>query len=80
MNEKIYPRRGLIKRGLTLIGGVLVFGASRSSSAAAKTAEPNKKTSKTSKANRGPGVKQHCIEGESLGLPLQDLGRNKDQN
>jgi hypothetical protein len=76
MNKTIYPRRGLIKRGLTLIGGILVFGASRPSSAAAKTEEPNKKTSK---ANRRPGIRQHFIEGNSLGLPGQDLGRNKDQ-
>jgi len=75
MNEKNHPRRELIKRGLTLIGGVLVFGANRSNSAETKTVEPDRKTKK---ANRRPSVRQHSIEGESLGLPVQDLGRNKD--
>jgi uncharacterized protein (DUF3084 family) len=73
MNEKIYPRRGLIKRGLTLIGGVLVFGASRSSSAAAKTAASDKRLKKP---NRESAVRQHCTEGESIGLPGQERGRN----
>jgi hypothetical protein len=75
MNEKNHPRRELIKRGLTLIGGVLVFGANRANSAEPKTAEPNQKIKK---ANRRPSVRQHCIEGESLGLPVQNVGRDKD--
>jgi hypothetical protein len=75
MKETTYPRRGLIKHGLTLVAGILVFGANRSNSAETKTAEPNKRTQKV---NRGIGVRQHCIEGKSLGLPVQPPEKNKD--
>jgi hypothetical protein len=72
MNERIYPRRGLIKRGLTLIGGIFFLGAARYSFGATATAEPKEKLS------RGRSVRQHCIEGERLGVPVQALGKNKD--
>jgi len=75
MNKDTYHRRGLIKRGLTLIGGIFLLGAARSSFGATKKAEPDKKIKK---ANRGPGVTQHCIEGVPLNVPVRDLGINKD--
>jgi hypothetical protein len=72
MNKKIYPRRGLIKHGLALIGGVLVMGAGRSNAAAAKTEESKRGTRKVS---RGSGVRQHCIEGERVGSSTQKQER-----
>jgi hypothetical protein len=68
MNKENYPRRGLIKHGLALIGGILVMGAGRSNAAAAKTGESKRGTRKVS---RGSGVGQHCIEGERLGSARQ---------
>jgi len=66
-----YHRRGVIKRGLTLLGGIFFLGAVRSSfGAATKLAEPLVKAKGT---NRGPSVTQHCIEGVFLGVPAQDL-------
>ena len=75
MNKDTFHRRGLIKRGLTLLGGVFLLGAARSSFGAAKKAEPDKKVKK---ASRGLGVAQHCIEGVRLSVPVRDLGINKD--
>src|SRR5271165_7064911 len=75
MNKNNYPRRGLIKRGLTLIGGIFFLGAVRSTFGATKTAEPDVKIKRVS---RGRGMTQHCIEGISLGLPMQHLENNKD--
>jgi hypothetical protein len=68
MNKKIYPRRGLIKHGLALIGGVLVMGAGRSNAAAAKTEESKRGTRKVS---RGSGARQHGIEAKFIGAPVQ---------
>ena len=75
MNKDIYHRRGLIKRGLTLIGGVFLLGAARSSFGAAKKAESDKKTKN---ASRGLGTTQHYIEGVPLSLAVRDAGINKD--
>jgi len=75
MNKNDYLRRGLIKRGLTLIGGIFFLGAFRSTIGAAKPAEPHKNTKRVS---RGRGVTQHCIEGVLLGLPVQDVEGNKN--
>jgi hypothetical protein len=76
MNTSIYYRRGLIKRGLTLLGGIFFLGTIRSSfGAATKAAEPNKRTKMVS---RGRGMTEHCIEGKLLPLPVQHLGNNKD--
>jgi hypothetical protein len=74
MNKDIYHRRGLIKRGLTLIGGVFLLGTARSSFGAAKKAESDKKT----KASRGLSTTQHYIEGVPLSLAVRDVGINKD--
>jgi hypothetical protein len=74
MNKNSYHRRGLIKRGLALIGGTFFFGVFRSTFGAVKPAETNKNTKRIS---RGQGVTQHCIEGVLLGLPVQDAGGNK---
>jgi hypothetical protein len=68
MNKKIYPRRGLIKHGLALIGGILVMGAGRSNAAPAKTGESKRGSRRVS---RGSGVVQHCIEGERVGSTRQ---------
>jgi hypothetical protein len=74
MNKKIYPRRGLIKHGLALIGGVLVMGAGRSNAAAAKAGELKRGTGKVS---RGSGLRQHCIEGERVGSSMQKQERKR---
>lgn len=74
MNKKIYPRRGLIKHGLALIGGILVMGAGRSNAEAAKTGESK---SGTRRVSRGSGVGQHCIEGERVGSSTQKEERKR---
>jgi hypothetical protein len=69
MNKINYYRRTLIKRGLTLIGGVFFLTSFRSSfGAAAKEPSASGKT-----ASRARGKRQHCIEGVSLGAPVQYL-------
>jgi hypothetical protein len=73
MNEQTYPRRGLIRYGLTLVGGIFFLGAARSSFGATTTPEPNEK-----KPSKGRIGRRHCIEGERLGAPVQALGKNKD--
>jgi hypothetical protein len=75
MNEKLYPRRGLISRGLALIGGILVFGPNRSGSGETQKVKPNKRTGKV---NWRAGVRQDCTEAESLDLPTQDVRRDGD--
>jgi hypothetical protein len=69
MNENNYHRRGLIKRGLTIIGGIFFLGVGRYSfGAATKPVERNGNAHRASKAR---GKTQHCIEGVSLGSPIQ---------
>ena len=68
-------RRGLIKRGLTLFGGIFFLGAVRSSfGAATKTADLNK----SKRVPRGRRMMQHCLEGVSIGLPVQYPENNRD--
>ena len=67
MNGKTYARRGLIKRGLALVGGIFLLGAARSGFGATRTAEPREK-----QGSRARSVRQHGIEGNRLSLPAQD--------
>jgi hypothetical protein len=67
MNKNNNNRRSLIKRGLTLIGGIFFFGAVRSFGAVTKPSAPNAKGPIVRKAR---GRTQHCIEGVSLGSPV----------
>ena len=75
MDKDKYHRRGLIKRGLTLLGGVFLLGAARSSFGASKRAEPDKKVKKASGRQI---VNQHCIEAVLLSVPVRDQEINKD--
>jgi hypothetical protein len=69
MNKINYYRRNLIKRGLTLIGGVFFLASFRSTFGAAAK-EPN---ANGQNVRRARGMKQHCLEGVSLSLPVQFL-------
>jgi hypothetical protein len=68
MNKNNNYRRSLIKRSLTLIGGIFFFGALRSNfGAVAKASAPNPNGHMARKAR---GRTQQCIEGVSLGSPV----------
>jgi hypothetical protein len=75
MNENTYYRRSLIKRGLTLFGGIFFMGAIRSSFGTPNREELAKRTKNP---RRGPSMTQHCIEGISLALPVNHLESNKE--
>jgi hypothetical protein len=76
MNKFTYHRRGLIKRGLTLLGGVFFLGTLRSSFAAAtKMSEP---VQTTNRVRRVRGLTQNCIEAVSLPLPVAVLETNEN--
>ena len=74
MNENDYHRRGLIKLGITLIGGVMALGAVRSSIGATKKVESKERARKI---RRGYYAARHCIEGKRLDLPKQDPRTDK---
>jgi hypothetical protein len=74
VDKNASSRRGLIKRALVLVGGILIFGVGRRSSGATKPAQFSQKPNK---ANRGVGVRQHWTEGKLLDLPVQNPRENE---
>jgi hypothetical protein len=75
MKENNYHRRSLLKRGLTLVGGLFFLSASRLGFSAVTKASHSKRNP----ARRGRDMTQErFIEGVLLGLPVHDLASNKD--
>lgn len=77
MNENNYYRRSLIKRGLTLVGGIFFLGAGRLGFTA--VAKASTRNAKINPARRGRDMTQErFIEGVSLGSPSDRLSSSQD--